>query len=97
MIFNSQKEEKFYDKLKHGGKWLYRHNLIFYDEIFDEIDFNCKYWNIPERIVCFFIGHKFEKFYRLPKENKTGLPDKMGCVKAEICCIRCWNVNENTS
>lgn len=87
----NEKEQEFYKGLRHGGKWLYRHNLIFYDEIFDDIDFSWKYWNIPERIVCYFIGHKPEQFYRLPKEGEEQLIDKMGCVKAEICCTRCWS------
>jgi len=84
------KEQEFYQRLRNGGKWLYRHNLIFYDPIFDEIDFSWKYWNILERIVCFFIGHKPEQFYRLSKKDEKGLADKMGCMKAEICCTRCW-------
>ena len=87
----SQKEQEFYRDLRRGGKWLYRHGIITYDELFDEIDFSWKYWNILERIVCFFIGHKSEQFYRMAKKGEVPLADKMGCVKAEICCTRCWS------
>lgn len=84
------KEQEFYDRLRNGGKWLYRHKLIFYDPVFDDLDFSWKYWNIFERIVCYFIGHKSEQMWRLPKLGEVGLPEKMGCVSAGICCTRCW-------
>jgi len=83
------KEADFYIQLRHGGKWLYRRNLIIYDELFDDIDFAWKYWNVSQRIVCFFIGHKFEKYWRLPKDDEVGNPDKMGCVDAGFFCKRC--------
>ena len=84
------KEQEFYNNLRRGGKWLYRHNLIFYDELFDDLDFSWKYWYVFEKIVCYFIGHKSEQCYRLPKEGEIPLPDKMGCVKSHIWCKRCF-------
>ncbi len=83
-------EEEFYNNLRHGGKWLYRHKLIFYDELFDDVDFSWKYWHIRGRIICFLIGHKEEKFYRFPKKDEKGDPALCGCVDAGVNCIRCW-------
>lgn len=83
-------EEEFYNNLRRGGKWLYRHKLIFYDPLFDDIDFSWRYWYIPQRIVCFFIGHKEEKIYRFPKDKEIGDPELCGCVYAGIHCARCW-------
>lgn len=85
----SSKEQEFYKNLRRGGKWLYRHKIILYDELFDDIEFSWKYWNISQRIVCFLIGHTFEQCWRLPKNGKVGLPDKMGCVSAGLWCKRC--------
>jgi len=86
----NDKEQKFYNNLRRGGKWLYRHKLIFYDELFDDIDFSWKYWHVCGRIVCFFKGHKPEQMWRLPKDDEVGLADEMGCVSAGMICTRCW-------
>jgi len=88
----SKAEQEFYKALRHGGKWLYRHKIIIYDELFDEVDFSWKYWHITDKIICFFKGHKPEQYYRLPKEGETPLDDKMGCVKDDVRCKRCFVV-----
>ncbi len=90
----SQKEQKFYNQLRRGGKWLYRHGIISYDELFDELEFCWMYWNITRKIICVFKGHKAEQFYRLPKEGETPLLDMCGCVKDDILCKRCWKTLE---
>lgn len=87
-------EEEFYTGLIHGGKWLFRHKLIFHDKILDEIDFSWNYWHIVDKIICKFKGHIPEQYYRLPKEGEEGLTDKMGCVFDAVRCKRCWKTLE---
>lgn len=82
-------EEEFYNNLRHGGKWLYRHNLIIYDELFDEIDFAWNYWYLWQKFICRLKGHRPGKLYRCARDGETPLPDMAGCVFSHTECLRC--------
>jgi len=88
-------ETEWVKQLRPLGKLFYKLNLIFYDKLFDDIDFNWKYWHVSDRIICHFKGHNPEQFYRLPKQCEYGNSEMMGCVKAEVRCKRCWQVIHN--